>query len=67
MHRHLKALMFSDRVSTIGDRNLRIWRHAYQIRLSRTALIPWPYRTGGDVSEWFGEWKPPPQRRAPAA
>ena len=67
MHRHLKDLMFNDRVSTVGDRSLRIWLHTYQTRLNRTALIAWHYRTGGDISEWFGEWKPPPQRRTSAA
>lgn len=63
MHRHLKDLMFNDRVSTIGDRNLRIWLHDYQSRVNRSALIAWHYRTGGDISPWFGGWKPPPQRR----
>lgn len=53
MHRHLKDLMLNDRVSTIGDRNLRIWLHTYQ---TRTVLIAWHYPTGGDISEWFGEW-----------
>ena len=67
MHRHLKDLMFNDRVSTIGDRNLRVWLHTYQTRVNRTALIAWHGRTGGDISEWFGEWRPPPQRRATAA
>ena len=67
MHRHLKDLMFNDRVSTIGDRNLRVWLHSYQSRVNRNALIAWHYRTGGDISPWFGEWRPPPQRRAAAA
>lgn len=67
MHRHLKDLMFNDRVSTIGDRNLRIWLHTYQTRVNRTALIAWHYRTGGDISPWFGEWRPPPQRQQAAA
>ena len=67
MHRHLKDLMFNDRVSTIGDRNLRVWLHSYQSRVNRNALIAWHYRTGGDISPWFGEWRPPPQRTAAAA
>ena len=67
MHRHLKDLMFNDRVSTVGDRNMRIWLHSYQARVNRNALIAWHYRTGGDISAWFGEWRPPPQRRAAAA
>lgn len=68
MHRHLKDLMFNDRVSTIGDRSLRIWLHNYQTRVNRNALIAWHYRTGGDISPWFGNWRPPPQRKPlPAA
>ncbi|MFZ9483913.1 MAG: hypothetical protein ACO3AV_13575, partial [Ilumatobacteraceae bacterium] len=67
MHRHLKDLMFNDRVSTIGDRNMRVWLHSYQSRVNRNALIAWHYRTGGDISEWFGEWRPPPQRKPLAA
>ncbi|MFM8351660.1 MAG: hypothetical protein ACKN9D_11420 [Actinomycetales bacterium] len=67
MHRHLKDLMFNDRVSTIGDRNLRIWLHTYQTRLSRTALIAWHQRTGGDLTPWFGEWRPPAALQRAAA
>lgn len=54
-------------MATIGDRNLRIWLHDYQSRVNRAALIAWHYRTGGDISEWFGEWRPPPQRQQAAA
>ena len=67
MHRQLEDLMFDDRVSTIGDHHLCIWLHDYQPRVNRSALIAWHYRTGCDISEWFGEWTPPPQRRAAAA
>ena len=59
--------MFNDHVSTIGDRSLRIWLHAYQTRVNRNALIAWHYRTGGAISPWFGEWRPPPQRKPLAA
>jgi hypothetical protein len=67
MHRHLKDHMFNDRVSTMGDRNLRIWTHSYQTRVNRHALIAWHHRTGGDISPWFGNWLPPPQHRTPTA
>jgi hypothetical protein len=67
MHRHLQDLMFNERVNTIGDRNLRVWLHSYQTHVNRTALIAWHYRTGGDVSAWFGNWLPPPQQRQAAA
>lgn len=67
MHRHLQDHMFNERVSTVGDRNLRIWLHSYQTHVNRTALSAWHYRTGGDISRWFGKWRPPPLRQPAAA
>ena len=67
MHRHLQDMMSNDRVPVVGDRSLRIWLHSYQTRVNRNALLAWHYRTGGDISAWFGEWRPPPQRTAAAA
>ena len=67
MHCHLQDMMSNDRVPVVGDRSLRIWLHSYQTRVNRTALLAWHYRTGGDISQWFGEWQPPPRRRPLAA
>jgi len=58
--------MFNDRVSTIGDRIMRIWLHRYQSRVNHNTLIAWHYRTGDDVGEWFGNLRLPPKGRAAA-
>jgi hypothetical protein len=45
----------------------RINFHAYQLHLAATALIAWQYRTGGDLTPWFGRWRPPGARTVLAA
>ncbi len=67
MHRHLQDLMFNDRVSSVGDHAMRVWLHSYQTLVNRTALLAWHYRTGGDITPWFGNHRPPPRHRAAAA
>lgn len=67
MHHHLKSILTNRRARCVGVARQALMLAAYQSLTNLKALIAWHYRTGGDVSEWFGEWRPPPRRQRAAA
>lgn len=50
--------IFTDDEHTYGKRR-ELQLRGYQIHQGITALLAWHYRTGGDLSRYFGEWEPP--------
>lgn len=67
MHHHLKSILQNRRARCVGVARQSLMLAAYQSLTNLKALIAWHYRTGGDVSEWFGEWRPPPRHQRSAA
>ena len=59
---HLKARLHRSRVRCVGVNRWQLMLCAYQGTRAITALLAWHHRTGGDVSAWFGDWQPPPER-----
>ncbi|MEI8392878.1 MAG: hypothetical protein WCG40_10305, partial [Actinomycetes bacterium] len=56
MHNHMKEKWFGRRVRAVGLERRELQLRGYQIHQGITALLAWHYRTGGDVSRYFGEW-----------
>jgi len=65
MHNHMKEKWFGRRVRAVGLERRELQLRGYQIHQGITALLAWHYRTGGDVSRYFGEWKPPDRNPKP--
>lgn len=61
MHHHLKSTLPNRRARCVGRVRWQLMLCAYQSLRTVTALIAWHYRTGADLSPWFGEWRPPPR------
>ena len=59
MHNHMKEKWFGRRVRAVGLERRELQLRGYQIHQGITALLAWHYRTGGDLSRYFGEWEPP--------
>lgn len=59
LHNDLKRRLPNRRARCVGLLRQRLSLHAYQANSCVTALIAWHLRTGGDISRWFGEWRPP--------
>lgn len=59
MHNHMKEKWFGRRVRAVGLDRRELQLRGYQIHQGITALLAWHYRTGGDLSRYFGEWEPP--------
>jgi hypothetical protein len=58
MHNHTKEKWFGRRVRAVGLERRELQLPGYQIHQGITALLAWHYRTGGDVSRYFGTWDP---------
>lgn len=67
MHHHMKERLPNGRARSVGLNRQRLDHLSYQLRSGTIALLAWHYRTGGDISPWFGNWLPPPQRRSLAS
>jgi hypothetical protein len=65
MHRHMKQRMWNGRARCVVIIRQTLNHHAYQLRTGMTALIAWHRRTGGDVTQHFGQWRPPRSPRSP--
>jgi hypothetical protein len=59
MHNNMKEKWFGRRVRAVGLERRELQLRGYQIHQGITALLAWHYRTGGDVSRYFGAWEPP--------
>jgi hypothetical protein len=65
MHNNMKEKWFGRRVRAVGLERRELQLRGYQLHQGITALLAWHYRTGGDVSRYFGEWKPPDRNPKP--
>ena len=65
MHNHMKEKWFGRRVRAVGLERRELQLRGYQIHQGITALLAWHYRTGGDVSRYFGAWDPPNRNPKP--
>ena len=65
MHNNMKEKWFGRRVRAVGLERRELQLRGYQTHQGITALLAWYYRTGGDVSRYFGEWKPPDRNPKP--
>ena len=65
MHNNMKEKWFGRRVRAVGLERRELQLRGYQTHQGITALLAWHYRTGGDVSRYFGEWKPPDRNPKP--
>jgi hypothetical protein len=52
-------------VRALGLERRELQLRGYQTHQGITALLAWHYRTGGDLSRYFGEWKPPDRNPKP--
>ena len=59
---HFKKRLEGARARCVGVNRWQLMLCAYQGTRAITALLAWHHRTGGDVSAWFGDWQPPPER-----
>lgn len=59
---HFKARLHRSRARCVGVNRWQLMLCAYQGTRAITALLAWHHRTGGDISAWFGDWQPPPER-----
>jgi hypothetical protein len=66
MHHHLKSSLPNGRARCVGVLRNLINFHAYQLRTAVTALLAWARRTGSDLQQWFGHWRPPDHQRLAA-
>jgi hypothetical protein len=65
MHNNMKEKWFGRRVRAVGLERREMQLRGYQVHQGITALLAWHYRTGGDVTSYFGEWKPPDRNPKP--
>ena len=61
----LRRRWFRIRVRAVGLERRELQLRGYQIHQGITALLAWHYRTGGDVSRYFGTWDPPNRNPKP--
>jgi hypothetical protein len=66
-HNHMKSRLPNGRARCVGITRQTIHLRAYQLTVAVTALIAWHYRTGGNLTPWFGHWRPPNPRQLAAA
>jgi hypothetical protein len=59
MHNDYKSRQVNRRARTIGLERRELDLRGYQLHQMAVALAAWSMRTGGDVSEFLGNWKPP--------
>ena len=63
MHNDYKHRLVNRRARTVGLDRREMDIRGYQLHQMIVALAAWSIRTGGDVSEFFGQWEPPEQAK----
>jgi len=64
---HLKMTYPNGRARSVGRHRQFFDLFGYQAHLAITTLLAWNFRTGGDIGQWFGRWRPPERVSAKAA
>jgi len=59
MHNDYKSRLTNRRARSVGLSRREFDLRGYQIHQMAVALMSWSLRTGGDVSKFLGNWKPP--------
>jgi len=67
MHNDYKSHLTNRRARSVGLERREFDLRGYQLRQMARALAAWSIRTGGDVSTFLGNWKPPEHLRLKSA
>jgi hypothetical protein len=59
MHNDYKSRLVNRRARSVGLARREFDLRGYQMHQMLVALMAWKIRTGGDVSEFLGQWEPP--------
>ena len=63
MHNDYKSRLTNRRAGSVGLARREMDLRGYQMHQMVVALMAWKIRTGGDVSEFLGQWEPPERAR----
>lgn len=63
MHNDYKSRLVNRRAGSVGLARREMDIRGYQMFQMVVALMAWKIRTGGDVSEFLGQWEPPERAR----
>ena len=63
MHNDYKSRLVNRRARSVGLARREMDIRGYQMHQMVVALMAWKIRTGGDVSEFLGQWEPPERAR----
>ena len=63
MHNDYKSRLVNRRAGSVGLARREMDIRRYQMFQMVVALMAWKIRTGGDVSEFLGQWEPPERAR----
>lgn len=63
MHNDLKNRLWGRRARSVGHQRRTLDAIGYQLHQGITALIAWQIRTGRELHDHFGMWKPPDKHR----
>ena len=63
MHNDYKSRLLNRRAGSVGLARREMDIRGYQMFQMVVALMAWKIRTGGDVSEFLGQWEPPERAR----
>jgi hypothetical protein len=59
MHAQFKALLPGRRFRNVGQRRRTINHCGYTLSRAVATLLAHHHRTGSDLEQWFGRWRPP--------
>ena len=63
MHNDYKSRLTNRRAGSVGLARREMDLRGYQMHQLVVALMAWKIRTGGDTSEFLGQWEPPERAR----
>ena len=63
MHNDYKSRLVNRRAGSVGLARREMDIRGYQMFQTVVALMAWKIGTGGDVSEFLGQWEPPERAR----
>lgn len=63
MHNDYKSRLTNRRAGSVGLARREMDLRGYQMHQMVVALMAWKIRTGGDTSEFLGQWEPPERAR----
>ena len=63
MHNDYKSRLVNRRARSVGLARREMDLRGYQMHQMVVALMAWKIRTGGDTSEFLGQWEPPERAR----